>query len=118
MVVVQFYPTHGSVLGVYAPSSTLYIDAHPILSASAISVTRINRDGAALVDVFPPWPSRYLQAGVNPLLAALLPDCTPPTRKAEKLPAAKAIAADNKLQGMIRHQFQGPPAGIVLHEHW
>jgi hypothetical protein len=28
------------------------------------------------------------------------------------------MAADNTLQGMIRHQFQGPPAGIVLREHW
>jgi hypothetical protein len=25
---------------------------------------------------------------------------------------------DNMLEGVIRHQFQGPPAGIVLREDW
>ena len=33
------------------------------------------------------------------------------------LQAAKAIAVGNAVQGMIRHPFQGPRAGIVLREH-
>ena len=28
------------------------------------------------------------------------------------------MGADNTLQSLIRHQFHGPPAGIVLREHW
>ena len=60
----------------------------------------------------PPIAMRRVRAG-----SARCRIDVPPPRKAENHQAAEAIAADSTVQGMIRHPFQGPRAGIVLREH-